>query len=493
MLKVKSILWIGLFLVCGLMTVAEAQEEIFFIGEELGVGARAMSMGGAYVGISDDYTAMYWNPAGLGQLRRMEVNIGFAHNKFVNNANFLGNTTKAEDTFTRLNSIGITFPVPTYQGSLVFGVGYNKILDFDNRFKIYGDNENWAYYQTWFNNTYFDFENADGSFFFQDTDINNNMLQEQAVTEKGSKNHFSFAGAMEVQENFFLGATVNFISGKNDYYMEFSETDEHELFSTIDTVLDTARNQSGDIIYNEFGDILIDTTVYYNNLDYWLFDQSVVTKMTAVNLKIGALYRFGDALRLGATIVTPTTFTMTETFTEDAVEYLDDGDVITGDPVTNTIEYKVKEPYAFHFGASLKLLNFLFSAGAEFKDWSNAQFLTAPPYGDESQVQINNRLEQDFKAVTKLRLGAEMYIPVVRAKVRAGYFTDPSPYRYTNVRPDKEYLTAGASLMLDKQVMVDLGYMIGKWKKETTDALTNSPANEDITMQKVVGTLSIRF
>ncbi|RQW00592.1 hypothetical protein EH223_17740 [candidate division KSB1 bacterium] len=472
---------------------ANAQEEIFFIGEELGVGARAMSMGGAYVGVADDYSAMYWNPAGLGQLRRMEVNVGFSHNKFVNNAAFLGVNSKAEDTFTRLNSIGITIPVPTYQGSLVFGVGYNKVLDFDNRFKIYGDNDNWAYYQTWFNNTYFDFENEDGSFYFQETDINNNMFQEQSITEKGSENHFSFAGSMEVQENFFLGATVNFISGKNDYYMEFSETDKYELYNTVDTVFDT--------LYNEFNDIIVDTTMYYNNLDYWLFDQRVETKLSAVNLKIGALYRFGNTLRLGASIITPTTFKMTETFTENATEYLDNDEIITGDPITNKIEYKVKEPYAFHFGASLKLLNFLFSAGAEFKDWSNAQFLTDPSYGNESQMQINNRLEEDFKAVTKLRFGAEMYIPLIRAKVRAGYFTDPSPYRYTNIRPDKEYLTAGASLMLDKQVMVDLGYMIGKWKKETVDALTSNPdpslyytpVSENVTLQKIVGTLSIRF
>ncbi|MDE2489828.1 MAG: PorV/PorQ family protein [Elusimicrobia bacterium] len=38
-----------------------------------GVGARAMAMGGAYYGISDDATAAYWNPAGLAQLQRKEI------------------------------------------------------------------------------------------------------------------------------------------------------------------------------------------------------------------------------------------------------------------------------------------------------------------------------------------------------------------------------------------------------------------------------------
>jgi tetratricopeptide (TPR) repeat protein len=38
-----------------------------------GVGARAMSMGGAYYAISDDASAAYWNPAGLAQLQRKEL------------------------------------------------------------------------------------------------------------------------------------------------------------------------------------------------------------------------------------------------------------------------------------------------------------------------------------------------------------------------------------------------------------------------------------
>jgi tetratricopeptide (TPR) repeat protein len=38
-----------------------------------GVGARAMAMGGAFYGISDDATAAYWNPAGLAQLQRKEL------------------------------------------------------------------------------------------------------------------------------------------------------------------------------------------------------------------------------------------------------------------------------------------------------------------------------------------------------------------------------------------------------------------------------------
>lgn len=41
----------------------------------IGVGARALGMGGAFVGLSNDASAVYWNPAGLAQLNQRELSI----------------------------------------------------------------------------------------------------------------------------------------------------------------------------------------------------------------------------------------------------------------------------------------------------------------------------------------------------------------------------------------------------------------------------------
>ncbi len=34
-----------------------------------GVGTRASAMGGAFIGLADDYSAVHWNPAGRGSPR----------------------------------------------------------------------------------------------------------------------------------------------------------------------------------------------------------------------------------------------------------------------------------------------------------------------------------------------------------------------------------------------------------------------------------------
>lgn len=50
---------------------------IFAAFEELGVSARATGLGGAFTAISDDPNAVYYNPAGLGQIRQSQLGAGY--------------------------------------------------------------------------------------------------------------------------------------------------------------------------------------------------------------------------------------------------------------------------------------------------------------------------------------------------------------------------------------------------------------------------------
>jgi hypothetical protein len=69
--EVREIVFAVVFLLAG-RTSAQA----YF--KDLGVGARPMGMGGAYVAAADDGNAALWNAAGLAQLHRQEVTAMFA-------------------------------------------------------------------------------------------------------------------------------------------------------------------------------------------------------------------------------------------------------------------------------------------------------------------------------------------------------------------------------------------------------------------------------
>jgi hypothetical protein len=42
---------------------------------KIGVGARAVGMGGAFVSVADDATAIYWNPAGIARIQKSVISI----------------------------------------------------------------------------------------------------------------------------------------------------------------------------------------------------------------------------------------------------------------------------------------------------------------------------------------------------------------------------------------------------------------------------------
>lgn len=135
---------VGMFLIAGLSAgalTAPSQatihedlynETVFLRGLELGTGGRALALGGAYRALSDDLSALYWNPAGLAHVRRIEIALGISQVMTTDEAQIGTNKVSDQLSRTRLNEVGLVFPVPTYRGSLVFALGYHKLHAYDS-------------------------------------------------------------------------------------------------------------------------------------------------------------------------------------------------------------------------------------------------------------------------------------------------------------------------------------------------------------------------
>ena len=103
-----------------------AQEAVELIENEQGFGIRAAGMGNAYTAVADDYSAIYWNPAGLAQLDYGQIYGSLYHNDYENSTGYFNSSISDNRTFTKLQSLGIAYPFPVRRGSFVIGFGYQK-------------------------------------------------------------------------------------------------------------------------------------------------------------------------------------------------------------------------------------------------------------------------------------------------------------------------------------------------------------------------------
>ncbi|MDD4051849.1 MAG: outer membrane protein transport protein [candidate division Zixibacteria bacterium] len=132
-------------LIVGMAAVASAQDLGIFeevtAGNSFGLGARQMAMGGTGIASSMDGAALYYNPAALARIYRIEFQLGLTHQKFSNESSqnpgrydgftSLVNKADIDQTKTRFGTINLAVPVPTYRGSLVIAFGANRIMSFD--------------------------------------------------------------------------------------------------------------------------------------------------------------------------------------------------------------------------------------------------------------------------------------------------------------------------------------------------------------------------
>jgi hypothetical protein len=96
----------------------------------LGVSARDLGMGNATVGGVNDYSALFWNPAGLALERENEFSFGLSHLGYSNNVSYLGTKTTSDNNVLNLNNLGLVYAVPTTQGSLTFAFGFNRAANY---------------------------------------------------------------------------------------------------------------------------------------------------------------------------------------------------------------------------------------------------------------------------------------------------------------------------------------------------------------------------
>lgn len=434
---------------------AVAQEERA-IDNFAGVGVRAMGMGGAFVGVADDFTAMYWNPAGLAQMQRREVQVSFLRNSRANDSVFNGTAGRSELTNTRFGSLGFVYPYPVYRGSLVLAAGLTRIKDFD-----------WSL-------------NQKGN--------DNGLTADHAFQHEGELALAGVSAALDVSPAVSLGVTLGLVSGEDEAVNGYDWADD-----SPDEFLE-ARFLARDTFTDE-----------YQWTPYTVLGAMLRTPRDDPRYRLGATFAAGRAHKIRYKFKGPASYNEKNPCNLDAVleeDYdsieCDDGTVgqFSDQEVSNT--YQLALPFEFGVGVSAAALPGLTLAGSlHLAEWSQSEYKG----DDDHDLRADTSFETQYRDVLRYHLGVEYQVPVVALDLRAGYFVDPVPFvgprdpstddSPIRIEEDRRFITLGAGILLDEAVQVDLAWVRGAFKQ--VEEYSGNVLTEDYAINRLVVGVGYNF
>ncbi len=183
---------------------------------EFGVGARAMGMGGAHIAIAEDASAIYYNPAGLAMIRRVELITAFSHQDDELEVDYRGDVMRSPLSSTKLHQAALSYPVPTYRGSFVLAFGYHRLVSLDR-----------DYFRT-------------GMAATQGTET-------ESITDRGGLGMYSFAAAFDASPDISIGGAIGFLDGSTDtdYFISWTEGGGGRYWYTSEADIDGITGSIG--------------------------------------------------------------------------------------------------------------------------------------------------------------------------------------------------------------------------------------------------------
>ena len=343
--------------------------------ETFGLGARASSMGGAFIGLADDWTASYWNPAGLAQLKGGAGGVDLLTPHA---------TLRASDSYANLP------PGPqtqeTYKWTKDIFVNYSGVEP--DQFNKTSVTEH--FYQPQGLGCYFALPECTASLTFYSplghyTDWNDTMVY--GMGSIYGKNYQSLAIvasqltlARELFDGLYAGLGVSLL-------------------------YDNLERKSEKVVSNSA------------ILDY-SYEFDMKTDGYGAEGHAGLLYRVCDCLSVGGVYRTGATVKMTGTTTSSLTLAGADADTHT--------TYKFRHPPTWGIGVAVKPIRDRLTLTADFQQTLWSFYRTNVRYNQESLLLQSSTYDEDWSDSVRLRFGCEYMLRPAWA-LRAGFAYDESP------------------------------------------------------------------
>ena len=469
MKKILSLCF-GLILVLTQKNYAQnVMDALNLSANEVSGTARSMGFGNALGSIGGDFGSLSVNPAGLGVYRSSEIAITPTLTVGGTSSQYLGSNSSESNTVMNLNHFGIVFTNAAkgkrYERrnwkSVSFAFGMNRTGDFNTNYSYAAKNTTSSASQA------------------MESDANLNPGNDSIPGTLGflgyqsyliNENNGKFRTIVPFQGGIDQAKTEQIRGGVNEYLLSFGGNYKEKLLLGL-TLGIPSINYHMVSTYTETPSA--GNTGYSGGFNSFTYGNAVDITGTGVNLKIGAIYKFSDNIRVGFALHTPTYYTISETSNPSVLSnvngnsyYISSNDY----PIGSQFNYNFTTPWKGVLSGSyiIKSLGFV-TADVEFVDYSSMRYSYPAGIDDVSgqtflqeQSDINQAISNTYKAVTNFRLGGE-FRATNNFMVRAGFGYYGNPYQGNMQSLQRIDLSAGIGFHL-RHFFTDLGFVHSMYK-----------------------------
>ncbi|MDX1903331.1 MAG: hypothetical protein SFU27_04160 [Thermonemataceae bacterium] len=419
--------------------------------------ARVQALAGANVAIGADVYATASNPAGLGLLKRGQFNMGLAFSNLQSQANYIDTDTNNGYSYLKFNNIGFAIPISEgnageYKGgsvavSVMRTNNYQRELSYEglnlrstlaDRFTLLADGidanilENEAAtgeildlaslaYANYVINPYTDDSTA---YYTEFRDINDNLVapirQRETMKVKGGETTFHISYGGNYADKLFFGFGMGIA------------TLRYKLSSTYQENL---SKQAADGELQEFS-----------------LQNNRTTTGGGVNFNFGLIYRPINAVRIGASIATPTFYALQEkdenTMTATSVGF----SPVSNATIPSEFNFTYSSPLRINTGLAIFIKKYGFiTAEAEWVDYAGMSLSAEDATLDADKKAIGALYTSAFN----FRGGAEIRINSFRLRAGTAYYQSAFKDNFDGAKREIWAYSGGLGLFLNKSFSLD--------------------------------------
>ncbi len=394
----------------GLKAQVSPDYPLYFSQYSLNGTANYISRAGAIGAVGGDIMSAHFNPAGLGLYKKSEITFSTGLDFNFTDSKLAGINSKDDRTSFNFGNLGLVGTLKSGSKGLKYiqiAIGINNLRNFNNRMTMTRNGMTSSFINDVVMDDIVNTQNAEHDFITSGiVDLDSNGVissiyesgtfdQIKSIEQTGYLSEFSISLSGNIEDKFYVGATLGF---------------PFAYYKATEQFVETRFSDAGD------------------NNGYYTYTTISELNASGVNLKLGAIYKPWQFLRLGAAIHTPTYYMIEDNYYSEVLYNRGAGSVAP------LYEYDIQTPFralgsiALVFGNNSSPIGGTISADYEYANYSSMS------YGFENDIyyerEINRQIENLFRAGNTLRLGGELKLGMIA--LRAGYANMSNPYNEPN-------------------------------------------------------------